>query len=260
MLRNDWGQVAIIALAAIVCLSLFSYFHQRAEVERAKQAAVEQRQKKESIEAEYVRRRALAESESSTPSEISDGSVDPGLAPPPERTEKPPGPNFETFENVEIVTSGPYKGMTRAAAKEASRRELQEAKAAATRRHEWNLRYRAASQRLRENIRKQIALGDTLVESADAELSAMLALLSLLSDEQLDYARQELLKDYPSADVDPFFAAIANRAARKTPEQLDKDIRKLLSSREAYDAVDRELEIEWMAIQQEFAELDRTKP
>lgn len=259
MLRNHWGHVAIIALAAIVFLSVFYYVHQRAEVEHAKRVAVEERLRKESIEAEYVRRRALAESKSSTPSEIPDGSMNSGLAP-PERTEKLPGPNFETFGNVEIVTSGPYKGMTREAAKEASRRELQEAKAAATRRHEWNLRYRAASQQLRENIRKQIALGDTLVESADAELSAMLALLSLLSDEQLDYARQELLKDYPSADVDPFFAAIANSTARKTPEQLDKDIRKLLSSREAYDAVDRELEIEWMAIQQEFAELDRTKP
>lgn len=189
----------------------------------------------------------------------------PLIRPTPEtetETEPPPGVGMsvEVKDGVEVVTSGPLKGMTLEEAKAAEMQRRAETLAAAEKRWEWERRRDALKKRYLENSRKLRASARATLASADAELDAMLSLFKLMSPEQLEYAREEALKTLPAEKVEAFFDALANHGNAKTPEQLTKDAQDILKSREARRIADREIEVESQQIALEEEELRRTEP
>lgn len=81
-----------------------------------------------------------------------------------------------------------------------------------------------------------------------------------MSPGQLEYAREEALKNMPTEKVEAFFDALANHRTTKTPEQLTKDAQDILKSREAHEIARREIRVESQQIDLEFEELKRTEP
>lgn len=149
--------------------------------------------------------------------------------------------------------------MTVEDAKAFANQQLADAKAAATKRHEWELRRKALSQRRSKNIKQTVALAELSSKAVDDELATMLSVFRLMSDEQLERMRQDLLKTDPADKINAFFDDLVN-ASTKTPEQIQRDAEEILKSREAYKAARRELQVEWEQIMLEDAELERTKP
>lgn len=183
---------------------------------------------------------------------------------PENETETEPQPreglSVEVMDGVEVVTSGPLKGMTLEATKAAANQKRAETVAAARKRRQWELRRDALKKRYLENVDRLIASARATLASADAELDAMLSLYALMSPEQLEYAREEALKNMPAEKVEAFFDALANHRTTKTPEQLTKDAQDFLKSREARRIADREIEVEKQQIALEEEELRRTEP
>ena len=261
MPRKNWVRKVITFLVGSGLATVGFLWLHHDDVKRLQHYEAEYQREKEEAAAEYLRRRAIAKAKNEalqSPPEVA-SHLSPIQTTEPTTDTGVRAESHVERKNVELITAGRYKGMTVEAAKAAARQELANAKASARRRHEWQLRYNAVSQRWMENIDRELALGEALSVSVKDEKNAMLSALSLLSPEQLDYMRQELLKTKPASDVDAFFDAIAN-AEKKPPERLERDVKKILMSKEAYDAADREVEIERIAIQQEFVELERTKP
>ena len=259
---NNWAKCGIICLA-LLFIAVIVLLDQHYKAGHARRLQERIKAEEAAVNAEVLRREAIAiaehrrsatDDDAQTPVERINQSTDP-------LTTEPSQPTTETLptDSVELVTSGPLKGMTVEAAKATARKHLEDSKAATRRQHEWNQRNGAASQRLIKLAEKRLAHSQASRKSADEELSAMLSAMALLSPEQLDYARQEILKTDPDADVDAFFNDIAN-ATRKTPEELDKDVKKILSSGNTYDIVGRELDIESAQIDRELEEIKRTKP
>lgn len=168
-------------------------------------------------------------------------------------------PTTEKHESVEVVTSGPLKGMEVEAAKAFANQQFADAKAAAAKRQEWELRRKALSQRRSKNIKQTVALAELSSKSVDDELATMLSVFKLMSEDQLEQMRQELLKTEPADKVNAFFNDLAN-ASTKTPEQIQRDAEEILKSHEAYKTARWELQVEWEQIMLEDAELERTKP
>lgn len=209
------------------------------------------------IKAEAQRR--YSASKKSEPSDIPELPLETAE---PESTEPPPGvgPSVEVIDGVEVVTSGPLKGMTLEEAKAAEMQRRAETLAAAEKRWKWELRRDALKKRYLANVDKVIASAEATIASADAELETMLSLYALMSPEQLEYAREEALKTLPAEKVEAFFDALANHRTTKTPEQLTKDAQDILKSREAHDIARREIEVESQQIALEYEELERTEP
>lgn len=185
------------------------------------------------------------------------------LAPTPENETEPQpgvGMTLEVKDGVEVVTSGPLKGMTLEEAKEAEYKRRAETLEAAKKRRQWERRRDALKKRDIENSRKVRASARATLASADAELDAMLSLYALMTPEQLEYVREEALKNMPAEKVEAFFDALANHRTTKTPEQLTKDAQDILKSREAHKIARREIEIESQQIALEYEELKRTEP
>ena len=198
-----------------------------------------------------VQRRAL---------EKETADVDHSVAPIADNEAPPQEPTFETVENVEVLTSGPLKGMTKAAAAEYARQHLADAKAAATKYHEWQQHRKVLDQRLIAAAEKLGALVDIRLKNVDDELQAMLDVYALMSPEQLKYARQEALKSLPVEDVDAFFDDVANYASIKTPEQIAQNAKDILTSRDSYRIARREIDIEFEQIRQALDEHIRNEP
>ena len=255
--NNLWGRTFLIGMVCglvgnLVFNDLIWGPRRRAErAERAKQFHAERAQERKEVIAEYERRKAIAnataaESTETTLSvkepENSVLSTDNGQS---DTTSTPMPDN----EHAPRITTGPYKNKTRA-----------EIRAANKKRRAWYIRDMAHRKRRKAYFEKLRANIAALRASGKEKVSLMLAWLSLLSPEQLDYARQELLKTHTAAKVDEFFNALDQHANTKTPEQIDRDVQKLLKSRETYKIVKRELAIEWETLRRERAELERTRP
>ena len=251
--NNPWGRSIVIGILcgtlALIVFENWLWIPRRAERDRQRKA--ERRQEREEVIAEYERREALANATTTETSEPALSvkepenpvlSTDNGQ---PDTTSTPMPDN----EHAPRITTGPYKDMTRA-----------EIRAAEKKRRAWYIRDMAHRKRREAYFEKYEANLDALRASGKEEISLMLAALSLLSPEQLDYARQELLKTHTAAEVNDFFNALDQHANTKAPEQIDRDVQQLLKSRETYKIVKRELAIEWEALRQERAELERTRP
>lgn len=255
--NNLWGRTVLIGMVCgLVSVLVFNDLiwgpRRRAErAERSKQFHAERAQEKKEVVVEYEHRKALANATAAESTETTlsvEEPENPVLSTDdrqPDTTSTPMPDN----EHSPRITTGPYKNMTRA-----------EIRAAEKKRRAWYIRDMEHRKRQRAYFNKRRANSDALRASGKEEVSLMLASLSLLSPEQLDYARQKLLKTHTAAKVDEFFNALDQHANTKTPEQIDRDVQKLLKSRETYKIVKRELAIEWETLRQERAELERTRP
>lgn len=143
-----------------------------------------------------------------------------------------------TVEPIRRYTEGPYKGMTYEEAQE---------------HYQWLTRKNELDQRLIELSEKELSLTTLLLKSADDELSTMLSLFKLMSPEQLEFVRQDLLKNFDAEKVESFFSDLSN-ASTKTPEQIVSASQEILTAREAYKIVRRELDAEDAQLQQELRE------
>lgn len=261
MMRNIWnslwGRCFLIGMVCgLVGDLVFDDFiwgpRRRAErAERARQREAERRQERKEVLAEYKRRKSIANATAAESTETTLSTEEPenqvlstdnGQ---PDTTSTPMPDN----EHAPRITTGSDKDRTRA-----------EIRAANKKRRAWYIRDMEHRKRRKAYFEKYRAKIAVLRASGKKKVSLMLASLSLLSPEQLDYARQELLKTHTAAEVDDFFNALAQHANTKTPEQIDRDVQKLLKSRETYKIVKRELEIEWETLRRERAELERTRP
>lgn len=169
-------------------------------------------------------------------------------------------PSTENAADVEWSPSGPHQGFQKQDTYAAAMAEEAAMKAAVRKRHEWNLQAKALDKELIAASKKIDALVRARLESGDAELKLMLDAFSLLSPEQLDYARREALKTLPPDKVDAFFNDLANHSSTKTAEQISQDAKDILRSREAYRIARREVDVEWEQIRQRIAEHDRQMP
>lgn len=240
--------VASISLI-IICFGINFYFDR--DVERYKASTKQRWREQAKIRTEAQRRHSESKQKTEPVSDTPQLTLE---TPDPQLTQRQPdeGPSTEVVEKVEIMTSGPLKGMEVEAAKAFANQNLADAKAWASRRKE-------ALQRESKNGEQIENLAIASTKRGDDERAIMLSIFKLMPEEQREQVRQELLQTEPADKVNAFFDDVAN-APTKTHEQLQKDAKDILKSREAYRAAYRELQIEYEQIQLELEELERTKP
>ena len=168
--------------------------------------------------------------------------------------------DVEVVNGVEVIASGELKGMTLDEANAYSRKHLAASKARVEKHHEWTLRKRAYDKRYFKYRDKFSAFIDARLADADAELSITLSVYSMMSPEQLKYAREEALKNMDAEKVEAFFDDLANHRRTTTPEALTQEAQDILKSRESHDLLRRELAVEQQQLALERDELARTKP
>ena len=201
-------------------LGVFSFMDEHDEAERARRIRTEKWRDRNEVVAEYLRRQAIANAN-----------------------------NSETATNQPTQNDAREDGSLSSPDKSMMQKETQ---AAARRHRDWHLQVKALRKRERASSEKLLALS-----YYRENLYAMLRVLLLLSPEQLDYARQALLKTQPATDVNTLFHAITTHPNTTTPERFEPNVQKLLMSREIYNIVRRELDIEWEALRRERKELVR---
>lgn len=247
-----WTIGALIWLALFI--PTFAFFHGRnlskERVKRSMQVHEQVLKDRAEAKAEALRRNA----------EKSDHSPDPsvGVVPPVrlqrptrEMAEQHPGeglsPSVEIMDGIE-------------AAKAAERQHALDFMAAAKKRREWELRRDALKERFLANSERIGTSARATLASGDAELKLILSLFKGMSPEQLEYAREEALKNMPAEKVEAFFDDLANHGTTTTLEQLTRDAQDILKSREAQRIIDREIRVERQLIELEEEELKRTEP
>lgn len=231
----------------IICLAIDFYFDSQAKHRREFFAQKE-------IEKAEIKSEAQRRFSASQKGERSDTPQFPLETADPESTEPPAGerPSTEFVERVELVASGPLKGMTVEAAKAFANQKLADSKA-------WELRRKKVRQRRSKNDDQTINLAIASTKRGDDKRAMMLSVFKLMPDEQREQVRQELLETEPADKVNAFFDDMAN-APTKTDEQLQKEAKDILKSREAFRAAYKELQIEREQIMLELEELERIKP
>lgn len=250
---------SVIASISLIIICFGINFHFDRDVERFKESTKQRRRERAEIKAEAKRRNSVKE-------KTETGSIaDARLSQPPvdhrnpTTANTPETPSTETRDRVEVMTSGPLKGMEVEVAKALANQNLADAKAAARKRHEWELKRKEIRQRQSKNEDQILNLVRAKTERGDDELGLILSTFQLMPEEQREQARQKLLQTEPADKVNAFFDNVAN-APTKTPDQLQRDAQDILKTREAYSTARRELEIEYEQLKLELEEHDSTRP
>ena len=163
-------------------------------------------------------------------------------------------------DTVEVVQTGPLKGLPLDVAKEIHKEYTAASRERAKRYHEWDLRWQAHRERDRALFDKEIAHGDAILADSKKQRENLYAFFALMSPEALEAERKEALKTQSAEDVDRFFKRVSEFGAAKTPEQIEQDAQSLQENREARALARRALEAEREEITRERDELQRTKP
>ncbi len=163
-------------------------------------------------------------------------------------------------ERVEVVQSGPLKGVPLDVAKEIQEEYRIASIERATRYHEWDQRRRAHHKRDSALVRKELAHGEASHADSKKRREHILSVFSLMSPEQLEVARKEALKTQPVETVDLFFTHIEEFGAAKSVEELNQEAQALAETREALAIAWRALEVEREQLNRERDEINRTKP
>lgn len=247
--------VASISLI-IICFGIDFCFDR--DLERYKESTKQRWREQAEIRAEAERRHSETKQRTE---QVSDNPQLTLETPDPQSIEKQlnEASSPEVVENVEVVTSGPLKGMEVEAAKAFARQHLADAKAAVRKRHEWELKRKEIRQQQSKNGEQSRNLAIASTKRGDDELGLILSVYKLMPEEQREQARQKLLQTEPAEKVNAFFDNVAN-ASTKTPDQIQRDAKDILKSREAFRVAYRELQIEREQILLELEELDRSKP
>ena len=163
-------------------------------------------------------------------------------------------------DTVEVVHTGPLKGLPLDLAKEIHKEYTAASRARAQRYDEWYQRWQAHRERDAALVKKELAHGDAVLADSKKSRENGLASFALMSPEQLEAARKEALKTQPAEAVDLFFRQVAAYGTAKTPEQIEQDAQSLQENRVALAQAWRALEAEREEITLERDELQRTKP
>ena len=163
-------------------------------------------------------------------------------------------------DTVEIVHTGPLKGLPLDLAKEIHKEYTAASLARAKRYHEWDLRRKDHKERDIALAKRELAHGDVLLANSKKLSEISLAVLALMSPEQLEAERKELLKTQPAEEVDRFFTKVKEFGTAKSPEEIKQTVQDFKKNREPLLIKRQELVAEREQIQREWEELQRTKP
>ena len=164
-------------------------------------------------------------------------------------------------DTVEVVQTGPLKGLPLDLAKEIHKEYTDASIARAKRYHEWDLRWQAYRKRDKALFDKEIAQGDALLANSRKLGDMLLAVYASMSPEQLKEARKEELKTQPAEVVDSFFRKVAEYDGTvKSPEEINQAAQDYEKTREALATERQKLKVEREQLNSERDELQRTKP
>jgi hypothetical protein len=163
-------------------------------------------------------------------------------------------------DTLEVVHTGPLKGLPLDLAKEIHKEYTAAALARAKRYHEWDLRRKDFKERERALFEKELAHKDVLIANSKKRAEISLAVYARMSPEQLESAREEALKTQPAEVVDSFFTQIAASRTDKSPEEIDQAVQDIEKTHEALGIERQELVAEREQITREEEELQGTKP
>ena len=116
--------------------------------------------------------------------------------------------------------TGPLKGLPLDLAKEIHKEYTAASLARAKRYHEWDLRRKDHKERDIALAKRELAHGDVLLANSKKLSEISLAVLALMSPEQLEAERKELLKTQPAEEVDRFFTKVKEFGTAKSPEEI----------------------------------------
>ena len=163
-------------------------------------------------------------------------------------------------DTVEIVQTGPLKGLPLDVAKEIHKEYTAASRERAKRYDEWDQRRRAHKERDIALGKKEVAYGDAVLAHSKQRREQLYAIFALMSPEQLEAERKAALKTQSAEDVDLFFRRLEAFGAAKTPEQIKQDAQALAENKESLNLAWRELEAEREQITREREEIRRTEP
>ena len=163
-------------------------------------------------------------------------------------------------DTVEIVHTGPFKGLPLDVAKEIHKEYTAASLARAKRYDEWDQRRRALKERDIALAKKELAHGDAVLADSKRHRENLLAAFALMSPEELEAARKEALKTQPAEEVDLFFRHVAEFGIAKSPEEINQEAQDIKKNRESLAIAKRELVAEREQFTREWEELQHTKP
>ena len=238
-------------------VSALLVIHFVSKQDRAREATLEARVEK--AEAEVRHLKAAETNRNGTPRAVPTsikGASETALMPPA------PDDNVVAMsdDTVEVVQSGRLKGLPLDVAKEIQEEYRVAHMARATRYHEWHLRSREHRERDKAWFEKESAHWEASRADSKRRRENLLAFFALMSPEQLEAARKEVLKTQPAEDVDLFFTHVAEYGTAKSSEQIEQEKQALAENQEALAIEWRELEVEREQLDREREEINRTKP
>ena len=163
-------------------------------------------------------------------------------------------------DTVDVVHTGPLKGLPLDLAKEIHKEYTAASMARAKRYHEWDLRRRDYKEREAALFEKELAHKDAHLANSRKLGDMLLAVYARMSPEQLEEARKEELKTQPAEVVDSFFRRVAEYGTSKSPEEINQAAQDYEKTRESLATERQALVAEREQITREEEELQRTKP
>ena len=163
-------------------------------------------------------------------------------------------------DTVEVVQTGPLKGLPLDIAKEIGEEYRIASMERATQYHKWDLRRKAHQARDKALFDKELAHKDAHLATSKKHGELILAVYARMSPEELEAARTEALKTQPAEEVDSFFKQVAAYGIVKSPEQIEQEAQDIEKTQKTLAIERQELAAEREQIQREEEELLRTKP
>ena len=247
---------------SVIFTTVFNFFvlHKDEELDKAREATLEARVEK--AEAEVQRLKAPAAKRNgtplSTPASLKVSSETETQTPAVQALDD--SDVSISDDTVEVVHTGPLKGLPLDLAKEIHKEYTAASLARAKRYHEWDLRRKDHKERNIALAKRELAHGDVLLANSKKLSEISLAVLALMSPEQLEAERKELLKTQPAEEVDRFFTKVKEFGTAKSPEEIKQTVQDFKKNREPLLIKRQELVAEREQIQREWEELQRTKP
>ena len=138
-----------------------------------------------------------------------------------------------------VIMEGPHKGMTLTEFEAHKRR---------------GERLKVYNERMSNHLDRLQKFTTASLESSRNEYAVMLSLFKTLSPEQLKYAKEYALKEFPSKEVNELFDAIDSTSS-KSLEEIGEAADAVLISDAAADIIRREISIESESLRQEYIDI-----
>ncbi|MDE0685255.1 MAG: hypothetical protein OXI63_20195 [Candidatus Poribacteria bacterium] len=252
----------ILLLTTVVSFSAFFYLERKQDLAREKALVARMSQDLADAHAEIHRLKVGETKQDGTPRSTSaslKGTSETETQTP--AVHAPDDSDVSTSDDtVEIVHTGPFKGLPLDVAKEIHKEYTAASLARAKRYDEWDQRRRALKEKDIALAKKELAHGDAVLADSKRHRENLLAAFALMSPEELEAARKEALKTQPAEEVDLFFRHVAEYGTVKSPEEIEQTAQDLKKNRESLAIAKRELVAEREQFTREWEELQRTKP